>query len=164
MNWWANHVQHTVDYAKAAKANDRMGTLRALLGLVTGVAQWASIARQRTDDVNSILAHGLMAEHVIGAKLLADRTPAEDQMAVGISLQLLARNADLQAMFYGAAVDGFPTTEFRKLLGGHLEATANYIKDLGAGDDASFDGHVAAARKNAMELDQFTAKALLKPA
>jgi hypothetical protein len=164
MNWWANHVQHTVDYAKAAKAKDRIAGLRAMLGLVTGVAQWASVARQRTDDHTSILAHGLMAEHVIGAKLLADRQPENDQLAVGVGLQLLARNADFQAMFFGAAIDGFPATDFRKLLGGHLEATANYIKDLAAGDDASFDGHVAAARKNAMELDQFTAKALLKPA
>lgn len=164
MNWWANHVDHTVEYAQAAKKKDRIATLKAMLGLITGVAQWAGLLQPKLGDVNSILAHGLMAEHVIAAKLMSDRSPLEDNLGVGVALQLLARNADMQANFYGAAVDGFPAHDFRKLLGGHLEATANYIKDLTAGDDASFDGHVAAARKNAMEIDQFTAKALLKPA
>jgi hypothetical protein len=159
------HVQHTMEYAKAAKAGDRMGMLQHLLDLLRGLGVWGQILKKKMgSDVNGMLAQGLMAEHIIGAKLLSDRQPADDQTAVGIALQLVARNADAQAIFLGAAIEGFPATDFRKLFGAHLEATANYIKDIASSDEASFNGHFAAAKKNAMDLDQFTAKTLLNPA
>lgn len=165
MNWWTTHVEHTMQYAKAAKAGDRIGMLQHMLDLLRGLGVWGQIVKKKVgSDVNAMLAQGLMAEHIIGAKLLADRSPVDDQMAVGIALQLVARNADAQAIFLGAAIEGFPATDYRKLFGTHLEATANYIKDIASGNEASFNGHFAAAKKNAMDLDQFTAKALLSPA
>lgn len=161
MNWWGKHVEHTIEYAKAAKSKNRVNILRALLMLIDGNGRWGGMIAKKGGEANGVLAHGLMAEHIVGAKLLADQTMVDDHDAVKVALELLARNADFQAMFFGAGFSGFPNNEFRKLLGAHLEATAGYIKDLHAGDEDSFNAHVSAARKNAMELDQFTAKSLL---
>ena len=161
MDWWTRHVGHTSDYAKAVKGKDTLQKLSAFMHLVDGVAQWGQIIAKKTVPHNGIIGHGLMAEHVIGAKLLADRTPVADQAMMNAGLNLLAANADAQATFLAAAIPGFPYAEFRKLLGVHLEATNGYIGDITAVDEPSFHGHMAAARKNAMDLDQFTEKNLL---
>lgn len=161
MNWWMRHVDHTVGYLVAVKSKDRTGMLSSLMHLVDGVAQWGQIVAKKAGEMNGILAHGFMAEHVIGAKLLIDRSLAGDEAAIHVALSLLSRNADGQTLIYGAAMGTFPHAEFRKLLGDHLTATAGYVKDWAAGNEASFESHVAAARKNAMDLDGFTAKNLL---
>jgi len=160
MKWWALHVQHTIAYVRAAKSNNRVDILRALMALVDGMAWWGGLIAGKAGDHNGIIAHGLMAEHVTAAKLLADRLPVEDEVGVTAALELLVRNADFQAMFFGASIHDFPHAEFRSLLTAHLEALQGYAKDWNAGNEASFEAHVAAAEKNAADLDQFTLKNL----
>lgn len=163
MNWWGQHVKHTVEYAKAAKSGNRVEILRALMALVDGTSWWGGIVANKGGEQNGILGYGLMAEHVIAAKLLCDRTPAKDEPSVRCALELLTRNSDFQAMFFGAAFPNFPHAEFRKLMTGHLEALRGYVTDWNAGDEDSFNAHVAAAMKNAADLDQFTIKNLFVP-
>lgn len=160
LNWWNRHVQHTIAYTKAAKSGNRVDILRAMIGLLDGVGWWGGLIAAKGGEANGILAHGLMAEHIVGAKLVADRLPANDEAGVKAGLELLTRNADFQAMFFGAAFSEFPHAEFRKLLTGHLEALNGYVHDWNAGDEASFNAHVAAAMKNAADLDEFTANNL----
>lgn len=161
MNWWGQLVDRAIEYAKAAKSKNRVTILRSLLLLVDSVGRWGGMIVKKGGEANAVLSHGLMAEHFIAFKLLADQTPVEDVGSVKTALELLARNADFQAMFFGASFAEFPHTEFRKLLGIHLEALNEIVKDVSAGDDASLGGHVAAARKNAADLDQLTVKSLL---
>jgi len=161
MNWWGLHVKHTVTYTKAAKSKNRIDILRALISLLDGVGWWGGMVAAKGGEANGILAHGLMAEHIVAAKMLADQLPANDEGSVKVALELLSRNADFQAMFFGAAFNEFPHAEFRKLMTGHLEALNGYVHDWNAGDEASFNAHVAAAMKNAADLDEFTSKNLV---
>ena len=155
-SWWLEHVGHTADYAVAVKNQNRSGSLEAVIGLARGVAVWGQRVGKRAGESVGILAHALMAEHVIGAKLLADRVPANDGTAVKAGAELLARNADLQSSVLGAVLKSFPYSEFRKLLGEHLDLTAAYISDLSKNDEPAFNQHVALARKNGIELDRFS--------
>lgn len=160
MNWWSQLVDRAFEYAKSAKSKNRVSILRALLLLVDSVGRWGGMLAKK-GEANAVLSHGLMAEHVIGFKLLADQTPVEDMASVKTALELLSRNADFQAMFFGAGFKDFPHAEFRKLFGIHLESMNGIVKDVVSGDEASLNGHLAAARKNAMDLDQLTVKSLL---
>lgn len=151
--WWLEHVGHTADYAVAVKNQNRSGALEAVVCLARGVLVWGQRVSKKAGDCVGVLAHALMAEHVIGAKLLADRVPANDGTAVKAGAELLARNADLQSSVLGASLKDFPHSEFRKLIGEHLDLTAAYISDLAKNDEASFNAHVSAAKKNALQLD-----------
>lgn len=161
MNWWGQIVDRLVEYSKSAKSKSRVNILRSFLMLVDSVGRWGGMLMTKGGEANAVLAHGLMAEHIIGFKLLADQMPVEDMASVKTALELLARNADFQAMFLGAGFKDFPHAEFRKLIGIHLEALNGIVKDIAAADESSLAGHVAAARKNAADLDQLTAKSLV---
>jgi len=149
VNWWRDHVDHTINYTIAAKSKDRPGMLKAVGDLTKGAAEWGRISGR------SHLGTGLMAEHIVAAKLAADSAASGDSAGLDCSLKILDRNAYLQAMVY-AATWAFPIKGFHSLLLDHIDRTKQYISALSNGDRAGFADAVARALGNAKDLDGFT--------
>lgn len=156
--WWAGHVGHTIAFVEAVRVGDREEALKNIEHLTRMLGQWADAVAKASGRANvGTISLALMAEHLVGVKLLVEGAMEARPDDVKVAAGMLGRNVPVQAELYGAAIQGFPEDEFRDLFGRHVDLAAEYVSDLAADDDDGFAAATAAARANADELDAFAA-------
>ncbi len=144
-SWWLDHVGETYVYVLATRAGDPGMQATSIDRLLNGARDWGSLI-----DVPQ--ASGLMNDHVLIMKHLADSAFGHDQEGADRAIDGLILNMDRQGDLYQRQVPNFPTDEWRKLFETHLQATGGYILALSAGDIPDFKAKYGQALTNRNHL------------
>lgn len=146
--WWFDHVGHTYMYVLATKNKDPRLQAQEADRLMAGAQEWGKL-------LGSPESEKLMAEHVLGAKNLADSAFLKDQNGISLAVESLLANAKEQSNFYASIIPDFPVKDFDDLFTLHLTATGGYILALSQGDMNDFRSNYNTVLQNRNALARF---------
>jgi hypothetical protein len=157
VNWWTQHVRHTVELVKGLANGNTAQVDRSAEWLKRGSELWSRFVGHAANNLDAAkIANDLMWKHILLTKTLTEAGLRDDQTAWQDTLQDLMKNMQEQANFYNSVIYGFDKWQFLQLFKEHLVFTGGYIKAAVNQNIKEFLFDVKMALRNASQFDHYT--------